>query len=137
MDGSADNDDDDDDNDDNDCRAFQDVNRGGVMAQWYHRAACRRAPTLDINLGPSVQTHRTAGFNFEKGQTHSLQPLPITKDRFSHITITLIPPPQHPAPVTSRQTVEGPAMSPSRSPTSESGRHIMPRALVPAARSGD
>ena len=93
--------------------------------------------TLDINLGPSVQTHRTAGFNFEKGRTRSLQPLPITKDRFSHITITLIPLPQHPAPVMSRQTMEGPAMSPSHSPTLELGCRTMPRALVPAAWSGD
>jgi len=98
--------------------------------------APRQAPTLDVNLGPSVQTHRTTGFTFEKGSDMFTLATTDYHKRASHITTSLIPPPQHPALITSRWTMKGPAMSPQRSPASESGCRTMPRALVPATRSG-
>jgi len=41
----------------------------GTIAQL--AIAPRQAPTLDVNLGPSVQTHRTAGFILKRvGHVH-------------------------------------------------------------------
>jgi len=106
----------------------------GTIAQ--PAIAPQQAPTLDVNLGPLVQTHRTTGLILKKGSDTFTSTTTDYHKRTSHITTTLIPPPWHPAPITSRQTVKGPAMSPPCSPALESGRRTMPRALVPAARSG-
>jgi len=59
-----------------------------IGAQWHSGTiaqpaiAPRQALTLDVNLGPSVQTHRTTGIFWKKGRTRSLQPLPITMNMF-------------------------------------------------------